>query len=393
MHMADKTTYNLISADSHILEPADLFEKRLPANLRDRAPKLKPHDGGSAWFIADLDPVPLPPTARTGSGYRLSNMTGASTIAYEDVLPALTDPAERIKAQEADSVDAEVLYPTPTLWDAIKLLDDAELQLACVKAYNDWIAEFCAHSPDRLIGLGKVPTTSVADAVAEVRRCAELKLRGLVLDCFPSGAKVGGNPDDEPFWEAVNETGLPVSLHIAVGPTANTMPESGPAPGMRPQMADAVLPMVASGLFDRYENVRVVLAHGDAGWSMHWLEFTDMYFLRHRHLNAYTLKDENSLPSEYIRTRVWFTFHHDATAIRNRHNIGPAHLMWASHFPYDDSNWPDNRQQAARITAEAPADVRANLVAGNVARLYRLPGYEQGFDEAALKEFVPLVHY
>jgi predicted TIM-barrel fold metal-dependent hydrolase len=391
--MADTITYKLISADSHILEPADLFETRLPASLLDRAPKLQPYNGGSAWFIADLDPVPLPPSARTGSGYRLSNMTGVDVVAYDEVLPALKSPAERLKAQEADSVDAEVLYPTPTLWDAIKLLDDAELQLACVKAYNDWIAEFCSFAPDRLIGLGKVPTTSVEDAVAEVKRCASLKLRGLVVDCFPSGAKVGGHPDDEPFWAAVNETCLPVSLHIAVGPTANTMPENGPAPGMRPQMADAVLPMVAAGVFDRYENVRVVLAHGDAGWAMHWLEFTDMYFLRHRHLNAYTLKDENALPSEYIRTRVWFTFHHDSTAVRNRHNIGPAHLMWASHFPYDDSNWPDNRQQAARVTAAAPNDVRGNFVAGNVARLYRLPGYEQGFDETALKEFVPLVHY
>lgn len=391
--MTDKITYNLISADSHVLEPADLFEKRLPASLQGRAPKLQPHEGGSAWFIEDCDPVPLPATARTGSGYRLNNLGVGAAVAYEDVLPALRDPAERIKAQVADSVDAEVLYPTPTLWDAIKLLDDAELKLACAMAYNDWLAEFCAHAPDRLIGLGKVPTSSVADAAAEVRRCKQLGLRGMVLDCFPSGAKVGGHPDDEPFWEAVNETGLPVSLHIAVGPTANTMPEGGPAPGMRPQMADAVLPMVASGVFDRYENVRVVLAHGDAGWAMHWLEFTDMYFLRHRHLNAYALKDENALPSEYIRSRVWFTFHHDATAIRNRHNIGPAHLMWASHFPYDDSNWPDNCQQAARITAEAPADVRANLLAGNVARLYRLPGYEQGFEEAALREFVPLVHY
>ena len=126
---------------------------------------------------------------------------------------------------------------------------------------------------------------------------------------------------------------------------------------------------------------------------MHWLEFTDMYFLRHRHLNAYTLKDENALPSEYIRSRVWFTFHHDSTAVRNRHNIGPAHLMWASHFPYDDSNWPDNRQQAARVTATAPNDVRANLAARNVAKLYRLPGYEDSFDEAAIKEYVPLVHY
>ncbi|SFF90171.1 Amidohydrolase [Novosphingobium sp. CF614] len=392
--MADKITYTLISADSHVLEPADMFEKRLPAHLLERAPKLKPFEGGSAWFIGDLDPVPLPPTARTGSGYRLSNMAGVDAVAYEDVLPALIDPAERIKAQEADSVDAEVLYPTPSLWDAIKLLDDAELQLACVKAYNDWIAEFCAYAPDRLIGIGKVPTTSVEDACAEVLRCAnELKLRGFVLDCFPSGAKVGGNPADDPFWEAVNETGLPVSLHIAVGPTANTMPESGPTPGMRPQMAEAVLPMVASGLFDRFPNVRVVLAHGDAGWAMHWLEFNDMYYLRHRHLNAYTLKDENALPSEYIRSRVWFTFHHDQTAVKNRHNIGPAHLMWASHFPYDDSNWPDNRQQATRVTAEAPAGARDGFLAANVARLYGLPGYEAGFEDAALKEFVPLVHY
>jgi predicted TIM-barrel fold metal-dependent hydrolase len=392
--MADKITYNLISADSHILEPADLFEKRLPAKLRGRAPKLKPYDGGSAWFVGDLDPVPLPPTMRTGSGYRLSLMPDVSAVSYEDVLPALLDPGERLKAQAADSVDAEILYPTPVLWDAIKLLDDDELKLACVKAYNDWISGFCAFAPDRLIGLGKIPTTSVADAVTEVRRCAgDLKLRGFVLDAFPSGAKTAGSPEDEPFWEAVNETGLPVSMHIGVGPTANTSPETGPAPGMRPQMAQIVLPLVASGVFDRYPNIRIVLAHADAGWSMHWLEYTDMYFLRHRHLNHYTLQNQDALPSEYIRSRVWFTFHHDRTAVWNRHNIGPAHLIWASHFPYEDSNWPDNRQQSARVTAEAPADVRANLVAGNVARLYRLPGYERGFDDAALNEFVPLVHY
>jgi predicted TIM-barrel fold metal-dependent hydrolase len=389
--MADKT-YKLISADSHVLEPADLFETRLPANLRDRAPKLQDWNGGSAWIVADHDPVPLPATAKTGSGYRPGNVVDGSPISYSDILPALINPAERIKAQEADSVDAEVLYPSAALWDSIKLLDDDELKLACVKAYNDWIAEFAAHDPARLIGVGKVPTTSVEDARAEVLRCKELGLRGLILDAFPSGGKVGGNPLDDPFWEAVNETGLPVTLHIAVGPTANTTPDGGVGPGMRPQMADAVLPLVASGVFDRFPNVRIVLAHGDAGWAMHWLEFNDMYYLRHRHLNTYTLANEDALPSEYIRTRVWFTFHHDRTAIKNRHNIGPAHLMWASHFPYDDSNWPDNRQQAVNVTAEAQ-DAQKAMMADNVARLYSLPGYEGGFPEAELKEFAALVHY
>jgi predicted TIM-barrel fold metal-dependent hydrolase len=171
------------------------------------------------------------------------------------------------------------------------------------------------------------------------------------------------------------------------------MPEDGCVPGARPQMADAVLPMVAAGVFDRYPNVKVVLAHGDAGWAIHWLEFTDMYYLRHRHLHAYDIQNKDALPSEYIRSRVWFTFHHDRTAVRNRHNIGPAHLMWASHFPYDDASWPDDRQHAVRVTAEAPPDVRADLMAGNVARLYGLPGYEEGFSAEKLNDFVPLVHY
>jgi predicted TIM-barrel fold metal-dependent hydrolase len=394
--MSEKNKFKLISADAHILEPADIFKKYLAKEFQSRAPVLKDHEGGSAWFVADdIEPVPLPRTAKTGSGYREGTpLTTDGPISYADVLPSLIDPAERLKAQYTDSLDGEVLYPTPTLWDAIKMLDDNDLKLALYKAYNNWIADFCKSAPDRLIGLGIIPTTSVEDAAAEAERISgELKLRGAVLGAFPSGAAVGGNPDDDPFWEVVDRTGLIISLHVAVGADHSTMPFGGIGGGEKPQMADAIQPMVASGFFDRFENINLVLAHADAGWAIHWLEFSDMYFLRHRHLSNYELKHPNLLLSDYIRRRVWFTFHHDATAVRNRHNIGPAHLMWASHFPYDDSNWPDNRQQATRVTAEAPADVRDNLLACNVARLYRLPGFENGFNEEAIKEFVPLVHY
>jgi predicted TIM-barrel fold metal-dependent hydrolase len=392
--MADRKKYELISADSHILEPPDLFEKRLPAHLREIAPKLVPWNGGSAWKVEGCDPVPLPPTAKTGSGYRPGNRTDGTPIGYHEVLPALIDPAERIKAQEADSIDAEILYPSPALWDALRHLDNAELRLACSVAYNDWIADFCSHDPDRLIGLARIPTTSVEDARAELLRCArDLRLRGAILDAWPSGAMVGGNPADDPFWEAVNETGMPISLHFAVGGDAESMPPSGIAPGLKPPMADAVLPMVAAGVFDRFPKVRLVFAHGDASWALHWLEFMDTNYLRHRHLGEYALKDPNALPSEYLRKHVWFTFHHDRIAVKNRHNLGPAHLMWASHFPYADSNWPDNRQQAVSVTADAPAEARSNVMAGNVARLYRLPGYEQGFAAEAIKEFSALVHF
>jgi hypothetical protein len=92
-------------------------------------------------------------------------------ISFEEVLPGLYDPVERVRMQDADSVDAEVLCPFRGLWDAIKGLDDAGLMLAGTRAYNDWMGGFSSHSPDRLIGLGKIPSTSRDDAEAELLRC------------------------------------------------------------------------------------------------------------------------------------------------------------------------------------------------------------------------------
>jgi predicted TIM-barrel fold metal-dependent hydrolase len=393
--MAASNEYKLISADSHVLEPPTMFDAGLPSSLRDRAPKLVTDDGGSAWSV-DGELVPLPSTAATGSGWHRA-ADGPLTdgpVSWDAVLPSLYDPAERVRSQWSDSVDGEILYPSAGLWDAIKQLDDAELKLALIKTYNDWIAEFCAYKPDRLFGLAKLPSTSVQDAQDELLRCVnELGLRGAVLDSWPSGAPTGGNPDDDPFWETVNDLRVPISLHVGVGPAAITTPVSGIAPGLRPPMADALLPMVAAGLFDRYPDVKVVFAHGDAGWALHWMEFHDINYVRHKHLSEYALKDPDSVPSEYMRRHAWFAFHQDRPAVKNRHRLGGVHLLWASHFPYDDSNFPDNRQQAMRVTDEVPHDERQALLADNVARLYRLPGYDTGFTSDEVGAFEQLVHF
>jgi predicted TIM-barrel fold metal-dependent hydrolase len=390
--MTDTRAYEAISADSHVLEPPDLFTTRLPANLRDRAPRVEAFEGGSAWIVEGFEPITLPDTAATGSAYR-RRRDASGPISFDDVLPALLDPAERLKAQVADSVDAEVLYPFAPLWDAIGELDDASLRLECARAYNDWIAEFTSHAPDRLIGLAKIPTSSPAEARDELLRAVkDLNLRGAILDGWPSGSTVSGNAEDDPFWQAVDETGVPVSLHYAVGAGKASSPPPGITPGLKPPMADAALPMVAAGVLDRFPNVRLVFAHGDAGWAFHWLEFMDINYVRHRHLSEYALADADALPSEYIRRHSWFTFHQDRSAVKNRQKLGAAHMMWASHFPLDDTDWPDDRQQASLVTEEVPADERHGLLAGNVANLYRLPGYEAGFTDAQINGFDVLVH-
>lgn len=391
--MTDSSAHSLISADSHVVEPPDLFTSRLPAGLRERAPRLGTWNGGSAWLLDGSTPVPLPATAATGSGYRLPSGS-AKPITFDQVLPGLYDPAERLGMQDTGSIDAEVLYPSPALSEVIGQITDPELSLACVRAYNDWIAAFCSHSPDRLIGLAKVPSTTSEDARQEVLRCVkELSLRGLVLDAWPSGSTVAGAPGDEPFWEAVDGTGVPVSLHYALGTGAPGTPPAGIAPGLRPPMADAGLPLVAAGVLDRYPNIRLVFAHGDAGWAIHWLEFMDINYVRHRHLDEYALQNRDALPSDYLRKHAWFTFHQDRSAVRYRHKLGVVNLLWASHLPLEDAVWPDDRQQAARVTEELSAEERRALWSDNTARLYRLPGHEKGFTDADLQSFEPLVHF
>jgi predicted TIM-barrel fold metal-dependent hydrolase len=351
--MADSNGYDLISADSHVVEPPDTFEQRLSAGLRDRAPRLVTVDGGSAWVVDGSDPIPLLASTATGSGWHRA--TGSSqnggAVLWDAVLPSLHDPAERIQAQWADSVDAELLYPTPGLWDAVRQLGDAELQVALVRAYNDWLAEFCSHAPSRLLGLAKLPTTNADDARSElIRSVNELGLRGAILDASPSGSPTSGSPADDPFWEAADDLGVPISLHYGFGANEGTSPPSGIVPGLKPPMADALLPMVAAGVFDRFPNLKLVLAHGDAGWAMHWMEFFDINYVRHRHLTEYALRDPDAVPSDYIRQHVWFTFHQDRPAVKNRSRLGGVHLLWASHFPFEDSNWPEDRQQAMRVT-------------------------------------------
>jgi predicted TIM-barrel fold metal-dependent hydrolase len=385
------STYSLISAESHVVEPADLFSSRLSAGLKCQAPK--PATGGTGWEVAEFGTVPLLPTAGTGGGYRHSVRENGEPLTFDSVLPGTTDPAERIKAQESDSVDAEVLYPTSELWDAIKVSDDRDLRLACVRAYNDWIAEFSSHAPDRLIGLAKIPTTSPEDARDEFLRCVnELNLRGAILDAWPSGGAVTDETNDV-FWAVANDLEVPVSLHYAVGSEANTAPPRGISAGVKPPLTDAVLPMVTAGVLDRFPNVKLVSAHADAGWALHWLEFMDIQYVRHRHLDFYKLQNPDALPSEYVRKHIWFTFHQDRTVVTHRSKIGTTQLLWSSHFPDEESEWPDNRQQAMRVTSEVDSADQQALLAGNTARLYRLPGYENGFAAEDLGKFETLVHF
>src|SRR5262245_37449184 len=133
----------LISADSHVIESPTLWLEDLPPALRAQAPRF---------------PV--------GAGNFEAHRAGF-------------DPHGRVGAMAVDGVDVEVLYPTLAL--NLFHLEDAELQQACFRVYNDWIAGYCAVDPQRLVGIGAISTYDIDQAVAEAGRCRDLGLRGLII--------------------------------------------------------------------------------------------------------------------------------------------------------------------------------------------------------------------
>ena len=117
----------------------------------------------------------------------------------EDGTPAAGtgDAAQRLREQDFDGIDAEVLYPPVFISRYIENISDKDAYLAMVRAYNTFLAEdYCSVAPDRLIGCAVLPVTGTEDAIAELRRVKSLGLRAICMSRFPAGDTSPSTDDD-----------------------------------------------------------------------------------------------------------------------------------------------------------------------------------------------------
>jgi predicted TIM-barrel fold metal-dependent hydrolase len=362
----------VISGDSHVLEPGDLWTRRLAGGpFADRAPRLVEAGGAHHFLIDGLDPQPvsLPGAAGVESeALREGGSVGDTRAGGWDLDARLAD-------QDVDGVDAEVLYPSIAM--ALTRVPDTEYQLACTRAYNDWLAELCAGAPDRVAGLALVSTVDVDAAVAEVERAHGLGLRGVLLPGRPPAGHYA-EPRFDTLWRACAERGLPVSFHIALtgDPVGDPMLGSGirmmTVMSVVQAMQQTLSLFVFGGVFDRHPTLHLVSAEHDAGWVAHYAYRLDQLFDRHRHWLGTDVTIRRA-PSEYVATNAWFTFQKDPVAVETRHRVGVSQLMWASDYPHSDSTWPHSRKVIERDFGGVPAAELEALVGGNAAALYGFP--------------------
>jgi predicted TIM-barrel fold metal-dependent hydrolase len=364
----------VLSSDSHVFEPPDLWHTRIDKAFRDRAPRIERINGGD-HVVVEADQVL--------SGIGLISNAGArfeapETISpqgrFEDVLRGGYDPEQHLKDMALDGVAGEVLYPSQGLF-YFKVADTA-LMSAIFRAYNDWLAEFCRTNPARLKGIAMINLDDVEDGVRELERAARLGLSGAMITEYPAEDRRYDQPEYEPFWAAAAALDLPLSLHTATrrqgkirGAGPGTLRDASSRATKAFYPALSMCDMIFSGVFERHPRLRVAIVEFELAWAPNVLTSMD-YTYRERHGEALYRFKNGMRPSDFFHRNVVLSFQEDAIGIRMRDVIGVDNMMWGSDYPHSESTFPQSRKILAEILEGVPEDEQAKIAAGNTARAY-----------------------
>jgi predicted TIM-barrel fold metal-dependent hydrolase len=384
--------YRVISADSHLEISVERWVHRVPARHRDRAPRrITLPNGGDAWLVENR-PLKIVGLELCGKPYEDYEPTGVTYAGS----PGTGSPQQRIAEQDQDGVDAEVLFPGiggSNFWRGIA---NDESYRAVVRAYNEFLAEeYCAASPDRLIGLGVIPQTSIEDAVEELRYCARAGLRGVCLNSWPAG-RTYPSEDDDPFWHEAVALRMPLTVHVAlrhlgganVGQTLRYPKQ--PPPDLIQVALDPLkrittwnqggglnaAQLLFSGTFLRVPELEIYFAENNLGWIPMFFEQLDMLYDRNVHWanRHFGLPKLDRRPSEYLRQRCHWGFLNNPFGVRIRHEIGVDKVMWASDFPHSDSDWPNSKKVIDKIFEGVPEEEVRPMVRDNAVNFFHLAG-------------------
>lgn len=349
----------LISADSHVNEPPEIFAERLPARLRDRAPRVAEVDGVASLVIEGLRPRKLPRGREALRGEALERAQAGGW-----------DPALRMRDQDRDGVSGEVVFPTLGL-QACFATPDPVLQMALARAYNDWVAEVFTPYPDRFAAAAVIPMSDLDAAIAEARRAADLGLRSLFLP-IQMPAKPYNDPDYDRFWAVAEEIGLTLSFHAGTGHEPRI--ERGPGGavinyllGSQADGAHLICYLTMSGVLERFPGIQIVTVETGSAWLAWVVTTMDEIYERHQMWAQPKLRLK---PSEYVARQAHVTFQNDPVGIANRSFTGVAALIWGSDYPHPEGTWPHSRASLERQLAGVPDAERKAMVGGTAARLF-----------------------
>jgi predicted TIM-barrel fold metal-dependent hydrolase len=395
----------IISVDDHILEPQDLWQSRVSAKDRDRAPRVERHYGRIDWdmdgksrFVDDPDksspdsgwcdhwvyddmrwPIPAGFAGVTNEDAD-NGMVGTS---YDEMREGCYDQKARIADMDLNGVEASLCFPSMPRFCGQTFLDrrDKVFALECLRIYNDWmIDEWCGgDGVGRLIPLTLIPLWDVELAVEEVRRCAGKGSHAIAFSEIPAylGLPSAHSKYWDPLFDVCEQTETVVNMHIGSSSTFNTTSKDAPHPvnaALTVQNSQgAFIDWILSGTFARFPQLRLALSEGQIGWMPYMMERLDSIWERGDKYEADLRVRLPEPPSAYMKN-IYGCIFDDVHGLKNRDAIGMSQILFEVDYPHYDSTFPESMGAAERLVRAAGLNETETwqLLRGNAIECYRL---------------------
>jgi predicted TIM-barrel fold metal-dependent hydrolase len=374
----------VFSADGHVVEPGDLFDKSLPAALKKygiRSERQGEHicvlAGEKVLHRMRLSPRRAVDTPAAASAPAAAPAGGQQTnFSGLHAKPSGNDIDSRIKDMKVDGIDAEIAFPSTCLW--AYGIEHAETELATAQIYNDWNNNYFKGHLDRFVRCGVLPVREFRNTELEMKRLAKL---GFTAAMMPVATPTGMPKYNDEFWDPVfalgAELGIVFVMHTGTGlDTVQPERHAGGAVINYTTMAsdawNSIQYLVAGGMLDRHPTAKVAYVESGASWLAGLVERMDEIYIAH----AQMVRPKLSLmPSEIVERQVSCSFQSDRACILSRSVTGVRPLIWGNDYPHAEGTWPRSRSVMQKLFdgVEISEQEKADIVGGNAARLFRLP--------------------
>ena len=383
--------YKVIDADTHIVEPYDLWTSRISVKKwGDKVPHVR-HDAESKidfWHFGETRLGPAAGAALAGWHEYPPNHPKVKS----DVPAWGWDAGERLKKMDEHGIWAQILYPNVAGFGAGQYLglQDPELMLQCIQAYNDWVAEWASADPRRLIPQMAVPFWDLELSIKEMERAAKLGHKGIIFGGEPEffGQPKLTDPHWDRFWAAAQSMRLPINFHIASGDMSDfhLLHESTgrhAAFAALPvlftlQNSRTITQLIMGGVCHRFPELNFVSVESGVGWIPFALDMMDWMWLncgvRQEH------PEYDLMPSDYFRRQIYGCFWFERRSLDSAiAQLGADNILYESDFPHPTSMSPgpattaiSPKQYIQETLGGLPQDQVQKILHDNAARIYNL---------------------
>lgn len=367
-----KGGFKIIDSDMHLREPADLWEKYMEPEWRDRAPKIISSPARSSAMVLLEGKIlgGYPPAYRGG-------IFDATRIDAEiaEARARGFDAASQLKAMDREGLDIAVMYPSIGLGIMMRGEINPKLAAAIARAYNNWLYDFCQADPKRLKGAAMISLHDVTEGVNEAQRAVtKLGFVGAFARPEPLRSLPWHSRYYDTLWAALEELGAPIGFHSAAA--------SGELPQIGDRFGDNLLlrhvcahPMenmltmvdvIGGGVLERHPKLKVAFLECYSGWVSFLLHRMDNAVEKGRHALISKLK-----PSEYFKRQCWISTEAEKELPMIVELVGDDNIVYSTDYPHGDSEYP----RAVEEFLEMPgisARTKKKILWDNCARLYAI---------------------